>query len=214
MTTIAYWLPEAFPLLVLAHGVALLSPGPDFFLLTGYAVRYRLKGSALICVGIALGNAIYIAIAIVGWSGLRHYTWLFNTIEIVGAFYLIYLGIMLWRSQPRVLEIGSEGAGPVAPVKQLALGLASALLNPKNALFYMSLMTVILGSQVTLVQQISSGIWMFLAVLIWDLFVAAVISLPLVQLRLNSSIHWIERSAGAVLLMMGFWLIIQAATGR
>ena len=38
--------PSAFLALALAHFVALLSPGPDFFLLMGYAARYRLRGSA------------------------------------------------------------------------------------------------------------------------------------------------------------------------
>lgn len=99
--------------------------------------------------------------------------------------------------------------------RQLAMGLGSSLLNPKNALFYMSLMTTLLGSQVTLKQQVSCGVWMFSAVLLWDLLVASVISLPLVQQRLGRVIHWIERGAGAVLLAiglgMGLTLIINLA---
>ncbi len=209
MLSIGYWLPEAFPLLVLAHGVALLSPGPDFFLLTGYAVRYRLRGSAFICLGIAVGNGVYIAVAIAGWSGLRTNTWLFNTIAIIGAVYLLFLGVMLLRSRPRPLDIKVTRADCVSPYRQFILGISSALLNPKNALFYMSLMTVILGSQVTLVQQISSGIWMFLAVLLWDLLVASAISFPPVQQRLSHWVHWIERGAGSILLTMGFWLLVQ-----
>lgn len=211
MISTTYWIPEAFPLLVLAHGVALLSPGPDFFLLTSYAIRYRLKGSAFICLGIALGNAIYIALAIAGWNGLRSNEWLFSAIEIAGALYLLYLGVMLLRSQPRALALSLANVD-VPAIKQLVLGLASSLLNPKNMLFYMSLMTVILGSQVTLVQQISCGIWMFSAVLIWDLLVASVIGLPSLQRRLNHVIHWIERGAGGVLFAMGVWLIIRGIT--
>ncbi len=54
--------PPAFPALALAHFIALLSPGPDFFLLVGYAVRYRLRGSVGLCLGIAAGNgALYSA---------------------------------------------------------------------------------------------------------------------------------------------------------
>lgn len=34
--------PSAFLALALAHFVALLIPGPDFFLLVGYAARYRI----------------------------------------------------------------------------------------------------------------------------------------------------------------------------
>ena len=52
-------IPAAFPALALAHFLALLSPGPDFFLIIGHAVRHRLRGSLFICLGIALGNALY-----------------------------------------------------------------------------------------------------------------------------------------------------------
>lgn len=41
MHTLSTLFPAAFPALALSHFVALLSPGPDFFLLVGYAVRYR-----------------------------------------------------------------------------------------------------------------------------------------------------------------------------
>ena len=51
MEPLSVLFPPAFPALALAHFVALLSPGPDFFLLVGYAVRYRLRGSVGLCLG-------------------------------------------------------------------------------------------------------------------------------------------------------------------
>lgn len=60
MHTLSTLFPAAFPALALSHFVALLSPGPDFFLLIGYAVRYRIRGSIGLCLGIAAGNALYI----------------------------------------------------------------------------------------------------------------------------------------------------------
>ena len=92
MFTLAQLIPTAFPALVLAHFVALLSPGPDFFLLTGHAIRHRLAGSAFICLGIATGNAVYILLAISGWHGLTQQPWLFTAVEITGALYLCWLG--------------------------------------------------------------------------------------------------------------------------
>lgn len=53
MHTLSTLFPAAFPALALSHFVALLSPGPDFFLLVGYAVRYRIRGSIGLCLGIA-----------------------------------------------------------------------------------------------------------------------------------------------------------------
>ena len=81
--------PPAFLALALAHFVALLSPGPDFFLLMGFAARHRLRGSAGLCVGIAAGNALYILLVIVGSSALRQFTPLFSAIELLGALYLL-----------------------------------------------------------------------------------------------------------------------------
>ncbi len=77
MHTLSTLFPAAFPALALSHFVALLSPGPDFFLLVGYAVRYRIRGSIGLCLGIAAGNALYIVLAIVGWGLLRQAPLLF-----------------------------------------------------------------------------------------------------------------------------------------
>lgn len=193
-------IPSAFLALALAHFVALLSPGQDFFLLAGHAVRYRLKGSAFICVGIALGNAVYIAVAITGWAGLRNNTELFTVIELLGAAYLIWIGLQLIRSKPQTIELTDQQASIPSAYKQLIMGFSSAVLNPKNALFYMSLMTTILGSNVTLQQQLFCGAWMFMMVLIWDLFIAVFIGQQRVRQMLDNRVHQLERGAGVVLI--------------
>jgi len=198
--------PAAFPALAFAHFVALLSPGQDFFLIIAHSIRHRLAGSRFICLGVAMGNAIYIALVILGWANIRENQAVFTAVEISGALYLLWIGNKLLRSKKSdpLLETGHVKA-PSA-INQLILGLNSALLNPKNALFYMSLMTVILGNEVTLIQQIACGIWMFVAVLLWDLFVAAAIGRPKIQKHLQAVIHIIERVAGSVLIFFALSL--------
>ena len=162
MHTLSTLFPAAFPALALSHFVALLSPGPDFFLLVGYAVRYRIRGSIGLCLGIAAGNALYIVLAIVGWGLLRQ-----------------------------------------APL----LGLGSSLLNPKNALFYLALMTSLLGPAVTLLQQTVSGLWMVSVVFFWDLLLVSAIALPQIQRRLGAIVWRVERAAGAILMLFGLGII-------
>ncbi len=195
--------PPAFLALALAHFVALLSPGPDFFLLMGFAARHRLRGSAGLCVGIAAGNGLYILLVIVGWSALRQFTLLFSVIELLGALYLLWIGWQLAQSRARTLAL--DYAEPECPScrRQLLLGLGSAVLNPKNALFYLALMTALLGPNVTLLQQSISGIWMVTVVLVWDLAVVSFIALPGLQRRLSNNIWKIERVAGGVLMVFG-----------
>ena len=203
MSLLSVLFPSAFPALALAHFVALLSPGPDFFLLVGYAARYRMRGSAGLCVGIAFGNGLYVLLAIIGWGILRQLPLLFTVIELLGALYLLWIGSLLVRSRPQTLT-GTDAQSTCPGFgKQLLLGLGSSLLNPKNALFYLALMTALLGPSVTLLQQTMSGIWMTSVVLCWDLLIVMFIGLPQIQRRLTRGILWIERIAGGVLIIFG-----------
>lgn len=203
MSLLSVLFPSAFPALALAHFVALLSPGPDFFLLVGYAARYRMRGSAGLCVGIAFGNGLFILLAIIGWGILRQLPLLFTVIELLGALYLLWIGSLLVRSRPQTLT-GTDAQSTCPGFgKQLLLGLGSSLLNPKNALFYLALMTALLGPSVTLLQQTMSGIWMTSIVLCWDLLIVMFIGLPQIQRRLSRGILWVERIAGGVLIIFG-----------
>lgn len=199
--------PSTFLALALAHFVALLSPGPDFFLLTGYAVRYRLRGSMGLCFGIAVGNGLYILLVVIGWQVLRQFTGIFTLIELLGALYLLWIGAHLVRSPPQALALNETHRCCPSVSKQILLGLGSALLNPKNALFYLSLMTSLLGPDVTLLQKSVSGIWMVMAVLVWDLAVVSLIGLPAVQHKLSHAVWRIERTAGSVLMVFGGWVL-------
>ena len=203
MSLLSVLFPSAFPALALAHFVALLSPGPDFFLLVGYAARYRMRGSTGLCVGIAFGNGLYILLAIIGWGILRQLPLLFTIIELLGALYLLWIGSLLIRSRPQTLTGADARSTCPGFGKQLLLGLGSSLLNPKNALFYLALMTALLGPSVTLLQQTMSGIWMTSVVLCWDLLIVMFIGLPQIQRRLTRGILWIERIAGGVLIIFG-----------
>ena len=201
--------PPAFPALALSHFVALLSPGQDFFLLMGYAIRYRLRGSAGLCVGIAAGNGLYIVLAIIGWGVLRQAPLLFTVVELLGAAYLLWIGSRLLQSRPSALAPDGASASCPSLAKQLLLGLGSSLLNPKNALFYLALMTSLLGPDVTLTQQAVSGVWMTSIVLLWDLLLVTMIALLAVQRRLSAVVWRVERAAGGILMAFGGWIVWQ-----
>lgn len=241
--TVSTLIPAAFPALALAHFLALLSPGPDFFLIIGHAVRHRLRGSLFICLGIALGNALYIGLAVSGWSVMRQMPALYRVLELAGAAYLAWLGFMLLRAsrqaansqnvpaqtvpcqpatdgptpnQPLQNQSGSLATGhasPLSPGRQLLTGLGSALLNPKNAVFYLTLMTVILGPTATLPQQTFAGVWMTLLVFAWDAALAAAISLPGAQRALEKRIPLIEGLAGLTLASIALWLALRPLFG-
>lgn len=201
-------IPTNFLALALAHFLALLSPGPDFFLIAGHALRYRLRGALFICLGISLGNALYIITAIAGWSFIKDYPRIYTILEISGALYLVWMGYMLLQSSRKPFVFGAEAKPALRPMAQLSAGLGSALLNPKNAIFYLSLMTVILGPNVTLSQQSFAGLWMAVLVFVWDCAVAAALGSTRVQQRLYAAIPTIEALAGIVLIGMALGIVL------
>ncbi|PAW16023.1 threonine transporter RhtB [Klebsiella pneumoniae] len=207
MHTLSTLFPAAFPALALSHFVALLSPGPDFFLLVGYAVRYRIRGSIGLCLGIAAGNALYIVLAIVGWGLLRQAPLLFFAHRAAGG----GLFIVDWQpadTQPSRDAGDGERSRSASGVRQAAAaGAGSSLLNPKNALFYLALMTSLLGPAVTLLQQTVSGLWMVSVVFFWDLLLVSAIALPQIQRRLGAIVWRVERAAGAILMLFGLGII-------
>ena len=199
--SVASLIPAAFPALALAHFLALLSPGPDFFLILGHAVRHRLRGALFIC------------LAVSGWSVMRQIPSLYRLMELAGAGYLAWLGFLLLRESRHAAtgaaSLATQAASPLSPANQLLTGLGSALLNPKNAVFYLTLMTVILGPTATLPQQAFAGIWMTLLVFAWDAALAAAISLPGAQRALEKRIPLIEGLAGLTLGGIALWLALR-----
>jgi len=201
-----------FATLATAHFLALISPGPDFFLIVGTSVREGAKRAAALCAGIAAANGVYIAIALTGFAFLKEAPLLFTVLRTAGALYLLYLGFMLLKPSQsgggttltQKAETGGESG-----YKQFAAGFLSAILNPKNAVFYLSLFTVIVSRETPQVIQAGYGLWMVLAVLMWDLLVARLAGSEKVRESLDRHTHWIEKGSGGILFVMGAALLIR-----
>lgn len=192
------YIPQTFLLLALAHWLALLSPGQDFVLLVTQTLRYGHLRSRYAAFGIALGNLAYITLVILVGAKLRDFPLLFGVIQWLGVAYLAWIGIQLIQAKPVQLTPESRGSQPRRDLQSFSLGLGSALLNPKNALFYLSLMSSILGPSVTFEQQLSSGLWMFIVVLFWDWLLVLFIGRPKFRQTVHQYLHWLERVSGGV----------------
>lgn len=194
---------QAFILIALAHFLALLSPGPDFFLIARTAIASGWRVASGACVGIALGNGVFIVLAFTGVSIL------FELLQLAGAVYLVYLGIAFLRHAGSTRMSPTSASSAPTWWRNLQMGLLSGLLNPKNGLFYASLASLVAGSST--MWLLSYGIWMFCAVLAWDLLVAVSIGHPRVLRRFSSALPLLERLSGLVLLLLGIGLLITLA---
>lgn len=200
-----------FGVLALAHFIALLSPGPDFILILGSSIRYGHRRTFTACLGITLANGLYIILAIGGFSLLRTHQLLFRGMQAMAAAYLFYLGLLLLKS-PRPTEPGKDAATPLVKEPQprlLLRGFLSAILNPKNAVFYLSLMALIVSRRTPVAHQVVYGGWMVCAVLFWDMLVAWLIGNPLMRSALQRHTWRIERLSGVLLMTVGVFIVLK-----
>lgn len=122
----------ALPLLLLAWGLAGGSPGPATLAISGTAMRHGRRAGLATGFGVWCGSAVWGVTAALGMSALMlSYAWIAETLRIVGALYLIWLGYKSLKGAIRPLSC--TGAAPPAG-RAFLRGLLIHLTNPKAIL--------------------------------------------------------------------------------
>ncbi|BBN65612.1 LysE family translocator [Pseudomonas syringae pv. pisi] len=127
ISTLAVFIPACFALN--------MAPGPNNLLSISNATRYGFSSSCVGGAGSLLAFVIMIALAGAGLTAVLHTSeWLFHVIKVVGAAYLFYLAVQLWRADPAIqnqAEITTANAGSLARQEFLV-----AIGNPKAILLF------------------------------------------------------------------------------
>lgn len=195
---------DQFAAVAAAHFLALLIPGVDFFLIARTAMAAGWRVATGVCLGITAANATLVAAAFSGVSLLSHPV-LLGGIQAAGGAFLIAVGVAFVRTTPRIgLEEG-PAVEPATWFRNVGLGVVSGLLNPKNALFYVSLAAAVAAARpLTLVAY---GAWMVTVVFAWDVFVAVALGSRRALARMERVLPWLTKIAGAVLVVFGTSMI-------
>jgi threonine/homoserine/homoserine lactone efflux protein len=150
-------LPSAssFALFCVASAALAVAPGPAVtYIVTQTVDKGRRAGLASAC-GVANGGLVHVAAATIGLSALiASSATAFTTVKLVGAAYLVAVGIrrLLSRDEdePRAAE------APVARLRQLYLqGVVVNVLNPKTALFFLAFLPQFVSRHGSVAPQIA-----------------------------------------------------------
>lgn len=196
-----------FLLIATAHFLALLSPGPDFFLIIQASLRLPLRCGLAICAGIAAANGLYLLCAVLGLEAVRDMTLLMAILRYGGSLYLLYIGILLLTA-PRHSP-GDTGGSPVLhhhPGRQFLVGFLAAILNPKNIIFYFSLFTAMVSHETAMTTRLLYAVWMTSVVLIWDCLIVLLVAKTRLHALLGSGVFYVEKTSGAALALLGIAL--------
>lgn len=143
---------ETWAAFAAASSVLLVIPGPTVLLVVSYALGQGWRTALPMAVGVALGDFTAMTLSMLGLGALLATSaTLFTVLKWVGAAYLVYLGIKLWRAG------GTLDAAPrtdaVSAAKMLGHAWLVTALNPKSITFFVAFLPAFLDPKADFLTQ-------------------------------------------------------------
>ncbi len=183
--------------------LAVMSPGPDFAMVTRNSLLLSRRAGVLTSLGIGLGVLVHVTYTLVGVGLLiLQSLWLFNAIKLAGAAYLVCLGVKMLRSSPAG-ELNGTQAVPMSDLAALRTGFLTNALNPKTTVFIVSLFLQVVRPDTPMGVQIGYGLFISMAHIAWFALLALCFSSGSMRDRLLGVRHWIDRAFGGLLIVFG-----------
>lgn len=116
-------------------------PGPTILLVISYALAHGRKAAGSTVAGVALGDFTAMTASMIGLGALlATSTTLFTVLKWVGAAYLVYLGIKLWRA-PVSTDAVDDAVADTSKERPFRIFLHTYVvtaLNPKSIIFFVA----------------------------------------------------------------------------
>jgi threonine/homoserine/homoserine lactone efflux protein len=127
-----------------------MAPGPDFAIVVRQSVASGARSGMAAALGVGAGVFVWAVSAAIGVAALLAASAVaFTIVKVVGAAYLLYLGLRALRSASREPHASEPTAGVARPESiwtSFRQGLITNVLNPKAAAFFVALMPQFVGS--------------------------------------------------------------------
>jgi threonine/homoserine/homoserine lactone efflux protein len=136
----------AWTLFIVTSLVLIATPGQDMMLVMSRSLARGAGIGVVTAAGVSVGLVGHTLLATLGLGALlRASEWLFVALKLIGAAYLVYLGIQLLRTKATAPGVALPGSGSLQ--RAFADGALSNLSNPKIAIFYFAFLPQFVPTQ-------------------------------------------------------------------
>jgi threonine/homoserine/homoserine lactone efflux protein len=191
--------------------VLIATPGQDMILVMSRSIAQGAPAGVVTAGGVSAGLVGHTVLATLGLGAiLRTSEWAFVVLKLVGAGYLVYLGIGLLRTRPSSLPIGTRVARTLG--RLFLDGAVSNLSNPKIAIFYFAFLPqfVLPSSQYPTLTVFVLGLAFAALTFLVKAPVGIFAGRLSAWLRARPGVlTWVFRSSGAVLVALGVRLALE-----
>ena len=195
--------------LFIAAGLLLnLTPGQDTMFIIGQSLTGGRRAGVAAAVGISLGSVCHTLAAALGLSAILATSALaFSIVKLVGASYLVLLGLRLMLATPvnSRSDAGAAASG-LRPQAVLRQGILTNLLNPKVALFFLAFLPQFIdpASETKTLAFLALGASFIATGLAWSLVLATLAAQLQHFFERNPRVRTvIDRAVGSLFVVLG-----------
>lgn len=207
------YLPEFFAVALL-HLLAVMSPGPDFVMISRNSLAYSRRSGILAAFGLASGILVHVTYSLIGIGFIISKSIVvFSLIKYLGAAYLVYVGFksLTAKKQTSAVNDVDVESKDMSSWQAVKTGFLTNVLNPKVTLFFLALFTQVIDQSTPLFIKVMYGIEMSAMTFVWFSLVAVVLSHRQVRGRLSRVQHYVERVMGAALIALGIKVAVSTS---
>jgi threonine/homoserine/homoserine lactone efflux protein len=191
---------------VLAAMIVLIIPGPTIILVISQAIAHGRSAALPLVAGVTLGDFTAMTLSLLGLGAiLAASAALFSVLKWIGAAYLIYIGIRLWRSNPEKRAI-RPSAIRTSNRSLFRSAFVVTALNPKSIAFFVAFLPQFINAQrATFPQLLMLGAtFLFFAAL--NAMLYALFAGQLRDTMQNARVRrWFNRCGGSALIGAGIF---------
>lgn len=189
----------AFALVVL---VTVATPGPTVLLALTNGSRFGMRHAGAGIIGAGMSDLVLITAASLGLGALLATSafW-FSVVKWLGVAYLAWIGVQILRSAGNMSEV-SEASLDGSARRIFRKSFLVAVTNPKGYLFFAAFLPQFVDLSAPLPGQYVLLAFVFVAIDVSVMGAYAAVGANAMRMLRHKGVMWLERSCGAVLLML------------
>lgn len=195
---------EVWITFAIAAEIILVIPGPTILLVVSQAIAHGRRSVVPLVIGVLLGDFTALTLSMMGMGAvLAASAVLFTVLKWIGAGYLFYLGVRLWRTDPQ--RAPDAAATPETSGKALfKSAFIVTALNPKSIAFFVAFLPQFVNPSAPLPTQLTILGATFLVMATVNAALYAMFAGELRETMRNPRVRrWFDRCGGSALIGAG-----------
>ena len=199
--------------------ILLLSPGPSGLLCLSDGLKFGHKKAIPTVLGGATSALVLMTISAIGLGAvLAASTTLFLVIKLLGAAYLIYLGLMAWKEGGIKIEANTSNTKTLinySAFKRYQKGFMVGISNPKDLLFFIALFPSFMNTELPAFNQymILASTWFVLECISMFMYVCLGSKIsPFLSKPTN--VKFVNRSVASIFIFLGGALALSTVISK